>query len=144
MTNDVVVTTKDNLIKVIDEDEKSIIIRGKLAENIQRKQKLRKAFLIALVVFSVSLLVYPCINVLLHPRTLSVSTFSRENNNENNEVSTIDQITQYTKKEIFSFNLGLGLIVIISIFSLLRSIINKYDEILFKVDGKVEIHLVHK
>lgn len=170
--NGVVVTTKDNLANVLRNDEKSIIIRGKLAEDIQRKQRIQKFGLVSLFVFSISLFAIPCFRSFISPQTLSISTYTdnsenyiRTNNpprntqllrtttssestespeSNENKVSTIDQITEFTKKEIFSINLGLGLLVILSICCLLHKIVNKYEEILFKVEGKVEIHLIHK
>lgn len=169
MTDGVVVTTKDKLENVIQNDEKSIIIRGKLAEDIQKKRTFRKIGLVSMFVLAASLCIVPCTRLFLYPQTHSAATFQNidiENDkyvqsptidnparlfkqanpsgSDEDKVSTIDQITEFTKKDIFSINLGLGLLVILSIISLLHKIINKYEEIFFKVEGKVEIRLVHK
>lgn len=170
MSQGVVVTTKDNLRDFVQKDEKEIIIRGKLAETVHKSQKLRKAGVIALFILAISLLVVPCVKLCLLPKIQTFTsdlddqnyqshsgsysndinrrrnrlTSAYEDNKKENSLNPIETITEYTKKEIISINLGLGLLVILSICSLLHKIISKYDEILFKVDGKVEVHLVHK
>ena len=126
MTDGVVVTTKDKLENVIQNDEKSIIIRGKLAEDIQRKRTIRKIGLISLFVLAASLCIVPCTRLFLYPQTHSADTFQnidiekdkyvqsptvdnpshlfkQANPSESDEdkVNTIDQITESNKKDIF-------------------------------------------